>query len=52
MCVLMCRKMQRHMEIEDKINVNFDKELYFDMVLKFFPITYDQFILAYHLNNT
>ena len=45
------QKMQRHIEILKKLNVNVEKELCIDMVCNSMPSNYDQFILTYHLNN-
>ena len=46
------QRMQRYLERLVRINVHFDEELAIDMVLNSLPSCYDQFILAYHLNNT
>ena len=46
------QRMQRYVERSEKLDVSFDQELAIDMVLKYFPPSYDQFILTYHLNNT
>lgn len=46
------QKIQRHVEILDKINVNFGKEHAIGIVFKSLKSSYDQFILTYHLNNT
>ena len=40
------------MEKLEKLNANFYKDLSIEMVLNSMPITYDQLILTYHLNNT
>ena len=41
----------RYVERLIRLNVHFDEELAIDMVLNSLPSCYDQFILAYHLNN-
>lgn len=46
------QNMQRHVERLEKLNVNFDKDLTIDMVLKSLTSSYNRFILTYHLNNT
>lgn len=51
LCMLMCKKIQRHIERLEKLNVNFNKELAIDMVLNSLPSSYDKFIVTYHLNN-
>ena len=42
----------RYVERLVSLNVHFDEELAIDMVLNSLPSCYDQFILAYNLNNT
>ncbi|KAI3522611.1 hypothetical protein L1887_00533 [Cichorium endivia] len=46
------QRIQRYVERLQKLNMHIDEELAIDMVLNSLPSCYDQFILAYHLNNT
>lgn len=46
------QKIHIYVEKLHKINVLFDDELAIDMVLNSLPPSYDQLVLAYHLNNT
>ncbi|KAI3767846.1 hypothetical protein L2E82_18275 [Cichorium intybus] len=45
------QRMQRYVERLVKLNVHFDEEMAIDIVLNSLPSCYDQFILAYLLNN-
>ena len=42
------QKIKRHVERLEKLNVNCDKDLAIDMVLKYLPSSYDQFVLTHH----
>ncbi|KAI3700994.1 hypothetical protein L2E82_45635 [Cichorium intybus] len=46
------QRIQRYVERLQKLNMQIDEELAIDMVLNSLASCYDQFILAYHLNNT
>lgn len=46
------QSMQGYVERLQKLNMQIDEELAIDMVLNSLSSCYDQFVLAYHLNNT
>ena len=49
---LVCNHVQRYVDHLVRLNVHFDEALAIDMVLNYLPCYYDQFMLAYHWNNT